>query len=110
MLNGVAGLTRALPLPGAGSALHYCTALNVCVPGDSPDVLAALVRSSYRELRAARYALATIGLDARDPLCAAPGGLFAQPTEVNAYICTAGGAYAGPPLADRPLHYEIALV
>jgi len=29
---------------------------------------------------------------------------------VHAYVCTAGGAYTGPSLADRPLHYEIALV
>ena len=110
ILNGVARLTRGVPLPDGGAALPYCTAFHVCVPGDSPEVLAALLRSSCRELRAARYALATIGLDARDPLCAALGGLFAQPTNVNAYVCTAGGAYTGPSLADRPLHHEIALV
>ena len=110
VLNGMASVTSGVRLPDAGAALRYCTAFHLCVPGDSPDVLRALVRSSYAELRAARYAFATIGLDERDPLCTALGGLFAQPTDVHAYVCTAGGDYAGPSLADRPLHYEIALV
>jgi hypothetical protein len=110
LLNGAATATRGVPLPDAGDTLRYCTAFNVCVPGDSPEVLRALVRSSYAELRDAGYSFATIGLDVRDPLCAALSGLFAQPTDVNAYVCTAGGDYAGPSLVDRPLHYEIALV
>jgi GNAT superfamily N-acetyltransferase len=110
MLNGMATVTSGVKLPDAGAELKYCTAFHVCVPGGSPDVLRALVRSSYGELRAARYAFATIGLDERDPLCPALGGLFAQPTDVHAYVCTAGGDYAGPSLGDRPLHYEIALV
>ena len=110
MLNGAASMMRGVPLPDVGEALRYCTALHVCVPGHSPQVLRALVLASHPELRAARYAFATIGLDVRDPLCAGLGGLLAQPTDVYAYICTAGGAYAGPPLAARPLHYEIAFV
>ncbi|HEY7236690.1 MAG TPA: hypothetical protein VH539_21200 [Gemmatimonadaceae bacterium] len=110
VLNAAARLTGSVPLPEAGHALRYCTALHVCVPGRSPEVLEALVRRSYPELRASRYACATIGLDARDPLCRGLDGLFAQPTDVNAYVCTAGGDYAGPPLGARPLHYEIALV
>ena len=110
MLNGVATVTSGVRLPDAGAQLKYCTAFHVCVPGGSPDVLRALVRSSYSELRAARYAFATIGLDERDPLCTALDGLFAQPTDVHAYVCTPGGDYTGPSLADRPLHYEIALV
>jgi hypothetical protein len=46
----------------------------------------------------------------RDPLCGALHGLHAQPTDINAYVTTPGGGYDGPPLEDRPLHYEIALV
>ena len=110
LLNGAATLTRGTPLPDVGELLRYCTALNVCVPGEAPEVLRALVRSSYSELRDAGYAFATIGLDVRDPLCAALNGLFAQPTDVNAFVYTTSGDYAGPSLADRPLHYEIALV
>jgi GNAT superfamily N-acetyltransferase len=110
LLNGAAAVTRGTPLPEAGELLRYCTAYNVCVPGEAPEVLRALVRSSYAELRDAGYAFATIGLDVRDPLCAALNGLFAQPTDVNAFIYTTSGDYAGPSLADRPLHYEIALV
>ena len=110
LLNGAATLTRGTPLPDVGELLRYCTALNVCVPGEAPEVLRALVRSSYSELRDAGYAFATIGLDVRDPLCAALNGLFAQPTDVNAFVYTTSGDYAGRSLADRPLHYEIALV
>ena len=110
ILNGAAGLTRGVPLPEAGAALRYRTAVHVCVPGERPEVLRALIRASYAQLRASRYAFATIGLDVRDPLCVALDGLFAQPTDANAYVCTPGGEYTGAPLADRPLHYEIALV
>ena len=109
-LNVAAGMTRGTPLPDAGEPLRYCNAVHVCVPAESPDVLRSLIRASYAELRAARYAFATIGLDARDPLQIALRGLFAQPTDAHAHVCTPGGAYRGPSLTDRPLHYEIALV
>jgi GNAT superfamily N-acetyltransferase len=109
-LNVAAGLTRGTPLPDAGEPLRYCSAVNVCVAASSPGVLRSLIGSSYPELRAARYAFATIGLDARDPLQVALRGLFAQPTDAHAHVCTPGGAYMGPSLTDRPLHYEIALV
>ena len=108
VVNRVASITGGVPLPDVGSVLRYRTAVHVCVT--EPGVLRALLRASHRELRHARYAFANIGLDIRDPLCAALDGLFAQPTDVNAHVCTAGGDYAGPSLADRPLHYEIALV
>jgi S-adenosylmethionine-diacylglycerol 3-amino-3-carboxypropyl transferase len=110
MINGAAGFVGATALPPAGGALRFRTALHLCVPVDAPDVFRALVLDGYRELRAERYAFANIGLDAADPLCDALHGLHAQPTDINAYVTTADGGYEGPPLDDRPLHYEIALV
>jgi hypothetical protein len=110
VLNVAAGLTSGTPLPDDGEPLRYCTAVHTCVPADSPGVLRSLVTDSYAELRAARYAFATIGLDARDPLQIALKGFFAQPTDAHAHVCTPGGDYTGPSLANRPLHYEIALV
>jgi GNAT superfamily N-acetyltransferase len=109
-INGVAAVTRGIRLPNVGAPLRYRTALHVCVPAERPDVLRALVRESCAELRAQRYAFATIGLDVRDPLCAAMSGLGAQPTDVGAYVLTPTVAYCGPSLEDRPLHYEVALV
>jgi hypothetical protein len=109
-INALARLTGGVSLPAVGDVLRYKTALHVCICDGSPAILHTLIRSSCAELRAARYAFATIGLDARDPLCAALEGLFAQPTDAHAHVCTAGGDYAGPSLTDRPLHYEIALV
>jgi hypothetical protein len=109
-LNWLAFLTQGVRLPPVGASLRYLTALHVCVPSESPEVLGALLRTSCPELRAEEYAFATIGLDVQDPLSAALAGLAAQPTDVNAYVMTPTARYAGPSLADRPLHYEIALV
>ena len=109
-LNSIALLTGGVSLPAIGGSLRYRTAIHVCVPPEHPFVLRALVRRSHAELRAARYAFATIGLDVRDPLGSSLDGLFAQPMDINAYVCTPGGEYPGASLADRPLHYEIALV
>ena len=103
-INGVATLTHGVKLPSVGEPLRYRTALHMCVPAERPDVLRAFVRASCAELRAQRYAFATIGLDVRDPLCAAMSGLGAQPTDVGAYVLRPMGD-----LGDRPLHYEIAL-
>jgi GNAT superfamily N-acetyltransferase len=108
VVNRVASITGGVPLPDVGAVLRYRTAVHVCA--EEPAVLRTLLRASHRELRQARYAFATIGLDVRDPLCAALDGFFAQPTDVNAHVCTAAGDYVGPSLADRPLHYEVALV
>jgi hypothetical protein len=110
IVNALGGLTGGVTLPEVGGSLRYRTAVHVCVPAEQPGVLRALLRRGRAELRAARYPFATIGLDLRDPLCSALDDLFAQPTDVNAYVCTPNGDYVGPPLADRPLHYEIALV
>jgi hypothetical protein len=110
LINSLATLTRGVTLPHGGEQLRYCTAVHVCVPPERPDVLRAVLRSSYDELHSERYAFATIGLDICDPLRGALGGLFSQPTDSHAYVCAAAGDYAGPSLAERPLYYEIALV
>ena len=49
MLNGAASMMRGVPLPDVGEALRYCTALHVCVPGHSPEVLRALLTANGRE-------------------------------------------------------------
>jgi hypothetical protein len=45
-----------------------------------------------------------------DPLSSALAGLFAQPTDVNAYVMAQRSGVAPELLDGRPLHYEIALV
>ncbi|HEX6739007.1 MAG TPA: hypothetical protein VF310_12080, partial [Vicinamibacteria bacterium] len=109
-VNAAARLLGAARLPPVGEALRARTAVHVCVPADEPATLHALLREGHRRRRAAGDAFFTIGLDVRDPLCAALRGFWAQPTDVHAYATTARGAYAGPALDDRPLHHEIALV
>jgi hypothetical protein len=84
--------------------------VHVCVPAGEPEVLRALVLRAYETLRGTGYSCFTVGLDRRDPLTAALGGLAAQPTDVHAYVTAPTGRYGGPALDDRPLHHEIALV
>ena len=108
--NLLAPLTGATPLPPAGGQLRCLTAFNVCVPGDTPAVLHALLLQIYSAKRGKAYSCLNIGLDVRDPLTGAVDGLLAQPTDVHAYITTPSGRYQGRPLDDRPLHYETALV
>lgn len=108
--NGAARVLGSQPLPPSGGEMRCLTAVHVCAPADEPPVLRAiLVEACNRALRDS-FGFVNLGLDARDPLNTAVSGLLAQPTDVNAYVTTAAGRYAGPALDDRPLHYEIALV
>jgi ribosomal protein S18 acetylase RimI-like enzyme len=97
-------------LPAAGQPLRHLTAFHTCVPADRPDVLRALVLAGSRALRGRGYAFVNVALDRRDPLRAGLRGLGGQPTRVAAGITTPAGGYHGPPLDNRPLHFETALV
>ena len=110
LLNAGAPIVGATPLPPAGGSLRYVTAVHVCVPGDRPDVLRALLLHAYGELRGTGYSFLTIGLDVRDPLTKALSGLLAQPTDIWACAATSDGGFTGTGLTDRPVHHEIALV
>lgn len=109
-LNAVAPAIGATPLPRAGAPLKHATIVHPCVPPASPEVLRALLIAAYDALRGRGHAFFTIGLDVRDPLGAALGGLLAQPTDINVCVTTTAGRYTGPALDDRPVHFEIALV
>ncbi len=108
--NLLAPLNGSTTLPAPGGELRCLNAFNVCVPGDEPGVLRALLLQIYAATRGEGYSCLNIGLDVRDPLTAAVGGLLAQPTDIHAYITTPSGAWTGPSLGNRPLHYETALV
>ena len=108
--NAAATMADAEPLPKAGAPLSCVTATHVCVPEDRVDVLRALLLAAYGELRRSHCSFLNIGLDVRDPLAAALAGLFAQPTDVNAYVLTTRRGVLPELLDNRPLHYEIALV
>jgi len=107
--NTVASAIGGERLPAAGSALRYVSALHICVPGDRADVLRALVVDGHNSLRHAGCSFMNFGLDVKDPLSEAFGGLFAQPTDVNAYI-TARPPMTASARSTLPFHYEIALV
>jgi hypothetical protein len=69
-----------------------------------------LLISAGNEARRRGYAFLNLGLDVRDPLQVAVRGLWSLSTDIRAYATTPQGRYVGPPLGDRPLHFETALV
>jgi hypothetical protein len=109
-LNALAPVTRTPRLPVAGAVLPSLAVLHCCVPADEPEVLRALLLHAHAARRGSGYLFLTLALDRRDPLRVALRGLLAQPTVVGAYATTAAGRWTGAPLADRPLHFESALV
>jgi GNAT superfamily N-acetyltransferase len=108
--NVVAPAVGAARLPPAGGPLRTLTAVHVCVPGTSPEVLRALLVAAYNQRQGRGWSFFTVGLDVTDPLTAACRGLLAQPTDVWAFQATLGAERRRPALDDRPLHHEIALV
>jgi len=110
IFNLVAPVVGGARMPGTGHALNCVSIAQVCVPGERPEVLRALLRSTHNELRRSGIAFINIGLDTRDPLSSALEGFFAQPTDVNACVTTSRGGIPCEPLDEAPIHYEIALV
>jgi ribosomal protein S18 acetylase RimI-like enzyme len=97
-------------MPETGRSLNCVTIAQICVPGDTPEVLRALLASAHNELRRTGISFINVGLDKRDPLSSAIDGFFAQPTDVNAYVTKTRFGIPSESLDQRPIHYEIALV
>ena len=107
--NAASPLFGATTLPPTGGVMRHLSAVHVCCPSDDVDVMRALVVGAYNEWRGRGYSFFTVGLDVRDPLRRALGGLLAQPADIGAYVTTPCGPYRGQPFDERPLHFEIAL-
>lgn len=110
VMTVVAPFVGAASPPEIGAPLHYASAIHLCVPGDRPDVLRALVLAAYHRLRGSDLVFMNVALDSREPFVTALRGLLASPTAVHAYATMARGEWIGPALNDRPLHFETALV
>ena len=110
VFNLVAPVAGGERMPGTGHPLNCVTIAHVCVPGETPEVLRALLTSTHNDLRRTGNSFINIGLDTRDPLSSATEGFFAQPTDVNACVTMARSGIPCEPLNDPPIHYEIALV
>lgn len=110
VMSALAPLVGSAAPPAIGRALHYASALHICVPPDRPDVMRALVLAAYNRLHRTDRVFLNVALDVRDPLIAALGGMLATPTVIHAYATTPGGSWTGSALDDRPLHFDIALV
>lgn len=110
IFNLVAPVVGGARMPGTGHALNCVTVAHICVPGERPEVLRALLASTHNELRRTGISFINIGLDTRDPLSSATEGFFAQPTDVNACVTRSRAGIPCEPLDEAPIHYEIALV
>jgi len=97
-------------MPRTGQPLNCISIAQICVPGDRPEMLRALLASTHNELRRSGISFINVGLDTRDPLSAGVDGFFAQPTDVNACVTRSRSGVQSEPLDDAPIHYEIALV
>jgi ribosomal protein S18 acetylase RimI-like enzyme len=107
--NIIASIAGGQRLPSPGAPLNVVTATHVCVPHDRADVLRTLLVSAHNELRGSDCSVLNVGLDKKDPLGAAFEFLFAQPTDVHAYLTNARGNAWTRELGGV-LHYEVALV
>jgi ribosomal protein S18 acetylase RimI-like enzyme len=110
IFNLVAPVAGGERMPGKGHALNCVTIAQICVPGDRPEVLRALLTSTYNDLRHTGISFMNVGLDTRDSLSSAVDGFFAQPTDVNACVTKSRSGVPCEPLDEAPIHYEIALV
>jgi hypothetical protein len=110
MFNLLAPAVGGERMPETGRALSCVTIAHICVPGDRPEVMRALLTSAHNELRRTGISFINVGLDKRDPLSPAIDGFFSQPTDVNAYVTRSRFGIPSESLDERPIHYEIALV
>ena len=110
MTNAIAPRLGGARLAQAGEQMRFQTVVNACVAAENPEVLKALLRCAHNSLRNSESAFFNIGLDVADPLTSAVEGLFAQATDIDAYVGTTKGPLDIERLRARPLHYEIALV
>lgn len=110
VVSAVAPFVGATAPPEIGEPLHHASAVHLCVPPERVDVLRALVVAAYNRWRGSGCVFMNVALDSRDPLIGALRGLLATPTAIHAYATMPRGSWSGPPLDDRPLHFETALV
>ena len=109
--NAIAPKLGGARLANPGEEMRYQTAVHICVPADTPEILQTLLVAAHNLLRNTGCAFFNVGLDVADPLSVATKGFFSQPTDIHAYVSTRGRTPLDlESLRSRPLHYEIALV
>ncbi len=107
--NLLAPVLGGAPLPRRGETIRTLQVVHLCVAPEEPGTLRALLLAAANGCRGLGAVALTIGLDVADPASRALAGILRITTDVEVYVLTAGGPWRGPPLDDRPLHFEIAL-
>ena len=107
--DSLARITGAPRFPRVGDLVGCAVVVHACVPVHRPDVLRAILLHAAGSLQPRACAWLRIALDPRDRLAGALAGLRTHVSSFGAHVTTPTGAYAGPLLNDRPLHFEAAL-
>ena len=107
--DALAPITGAPSIPRVGDVVGTAVVVNPCVHSDRPDVLRAILLHAARSPQLRGCAWLRLALDPRDPLVYGLAGLRTRVSSFCAHVATPSGAYEGPPLDNRPLHFEAAL-
>ena len=107
--DSLARITGAPRFPRVGDLVGCADVVHACVPVHRPDVLRAILLHAAGSLQPRACAWLRIALDPRDRLAGALAGLRTHVSSFGAHVATPTGAYAGPLLSDRPVHFEAAL-
>lgn len=102
-------ITRAPRAPRVGDVVGCAVVVHVCVPAQRPGVLQDILLHAAGTLQPRGCSWLRIALDPSDPLVCALDGLHAHVSRFGAHVATPADAYHGPPLDNRPVHFEAAL-
>jgi len=107
--NTVARFTGAALAPKVGDTVSCAVVVQLCIHQDCPSILRDMLSSAARALRSRGCDWMRIGLDSGDDLSPVLSGLPSRTSSFGAYVASPSGSYGGPPLDDRPVHFEAAL-
>jgi GNAT superfamily N-acetyltransferase len=107
--NAVARFTGSELAPKVGDTVGCAVVVHLCIRQDCPSILRDMLSSAARALRSRGCAWMRIALDSEDELSPSLCGLPSRTSSFGAYVASPSGSYGGPPLDDRPTHFEAAL-
>lgn len=108
--DGLALVLRGPRLPKRGEALKALQTVHLCVPGERPELLVALLREARRRCVRDGVPALEIGLDPRDPLTRALRSFPRIGVDVRCYLSPTPDTQVVPPPSVNPLYFETALV
>jgi len=108
LYNLLARLLGARPLTPPGAAIPLACAARLCVMGDDPTVLRALLQAALRRAHAQGQAFLMVGMADADPLAALVRRLWHVPYRSALYALGWDHDPTTRFVGDRPIYVEIA--